>query len=64
MKTARPVVVEALMHQDQAGYANLVLDAALKNAALSPQDAAFASAVFYGTIERRNTLDYCLNAYL
>lgn len=64
MKTARTVVVEALMHQDQAGYANLVLDAALKNAALSPQDAAFASAVFYGTIERRNTLDYCLNAYL
>ena len=57
MKTARTVVVEALMHQDQAGYANLVLDAALKNAALSPQDAAFASAVFYGTIERRNTLD-------
>lgn len=64
MKTARTVVVEALMHQDKAGYANLVLDGALKNAALSQQDAAFASAVFYGTIERQNTLDYCLECYL
>ncbi len=64
MKTARTIVVEALMHQDNAGYANLVLDSALKNAQLSQQDAAFASAVFYGTIERQNTLDYCLGCYL
>lgn len=64
MKTARAVVVDALMHQDQEGYANLVLDGALKKANLSQQDAAFASAIFYGTIERRNTLDHCLGCYL
>lgn len=64
MKNARAIAVEALIKQENDGYANLVLDSVLKNAELSASDKAFASAVFYGTIERRNTLDYCLECFL
>ncbi len=42
------------------GYSNLVLDAALKEAGLSPADNGLAAALFYGTLERRITLDYYL----
>lgn len=64
MKNARAVAVEALMKQENNGYSNLVLDSVLKNSELSASDKAFASAVFYGTVERQNTLDYCLECYL
>ena len=64
MKTARQVAAEALVKQEQGGYSNLVLDAALRAAALSPRDQAFCSAVFYGVLERQNTLDFCLGRCL
>ena len=64
MKNARYVAVEALIRQENDGYSNLVLDGILKKAELSGADKAFASALFYGSIERRNTLDYCLECYL
>lgn len=64
MTNARKIIVKALMHQEKNGYANLVLDGALKKANLLPQDSAFVSAIFYGTIERQNTLDYCLGCYI
>ncbi|MGN0983697.1 MAG: 16S rRNA (cytosine(967)-C(5))-methyltransferase RsmB [Gemmiger sp.] len=63
--TARYLAVKALMRQEQAGYANLVLDAELKKCSppLSPRDAAFAASVFYTTLERKNLLDHCLNQF-
>jgi 16S rRNA (cytosine967-C5)-methyltransferase len=39
-------------------YSNIVLDNALKNAELSSADRGLVSALFYGVIERRITLDY------
>ncbi len=57
--TARYLAVRALMHQEQDGYANLVLDAELKRCTppLSGRDAAFAARIFYTVLERQNLLD-------
>ena len=58
--TPRRLAVKALIHQEQAGYANLVLDAELKKCAppLEGRDAAFAARIFYTTLERLPLLDY------
>lgn len=59
--SAREVALRALLHVEQdAGYSNLVLDKALREAALSPVDARLATALFYGVLEHRITLDAAL----
>lgn len=58
---ARGVAVQALVKQEQDGYSNLVLDAVLKKAQLPARERGFASAIFYGVVERQITLDYCLS---
>lgn len=63
METARQVAAKALLRVDRGGYSQLTLDAALKKARLSVRDTAFASALFYGTLERRLTLDHCIAKY-
>ncbi len=52
--------MKALIHQEQAGYANLVLDAELKKCdpPMNTRDAAFAARIFYTTLERLPLLDY------
>ena len=52
--TPRRLAVKALIHQEQAGYANLVLDAELKKCdpPMNTRDAAFAARIFYTTLER------------
>ena len=64
--TPRRLAVQALLHQEQAGYANLVLDAELKKCtpAPEPRDAAFAAGIFYTAVERMPLLDYLLGQYL
>lgn len=59
-KSGRITAVELLMKQEQNGYSNLVLDAQLKRNALDAREKAFASAVFYGVLERLYTLDWML----
>ena len=59
-KNGRIVAVEALVKQEQNGYSNLVLDSVLKKSELEPREKAFASAVFYGVLERIFTLDWML----
>ena len=63
MDTARQVAAKALLRVDRGGYSQLTLDAALGKAQLSARDAAFATALFYGTLERRLTLDHCIAKY-
>ncbi len=63
MDTARQVAAKALLRVDRGGYSQLTLDAALGKAQLSARDAAFASALFYGALERRLTLDHCIAKY-
>lgn len=61
----RRLAVKALIHQEQAGYANLVLDAELKKCAppLDGRDASFATRIFYTTLERIPLLDSILNRF-
>ena len=63
--TPRRLAVKALMHQEQAGYANLVLDAELKKCspALDARDVAFAARIFYTVLEYQPLLDYLLNRF-
>ena len=62
--TARQAAVQALLKVDgEGGYSNLVLNEQLKKAQLSPEDTAFASRLFYGTLERKLTLDHIIGVY-
>ncbi len=61
---ARAAAAAALVHQEQGGYSNLVLDAELGRWDLAGRDRAFAAAVFYTTLERQGTIDYILSRFL
>lgn len=62
--TARQAAVSALVKVNtQGAYSNLVLNETLKKSGLSPADSSFASRLFYGTLERRLTLDHVINHY-
>ena len=61
---ARAAAVQALLQVEAGGYSNLVLKSRFTGFQASPQEKAFAAAVFYGTIERKNTLDHCLEKFL
>ncbi|MEG1849169.1 MAG: transcription antitermination factor NusB, partial [Oscillospiraceae bacterium] len=63
MKSSRQVAAEALARCERGGYSQLVLDAAIRRAGLLPRDAAFAGALFYGSLERKLTLDHCIARY-
>ena len=59
MKNARTAAYTALLQVDvNAGYSNIVIDKAIKEADLDQRDASLAAAIFYGVLERRITLDY------
>ena len=64
MADARAAALAALLHVDEnEGFSNLVLDKTLARFALEPRDAALASAIFYGVLERRLTLDYYIGQF-
>ena len=46
------------------GYSNIVIDKAIRTAGLAPRDAALASAIFYGVLEKRLTLDDAIGHFL
>lgn len=59
--TARKIVYDLLIKMDENNaYSNIVLDNALEKAKLSQRDRAFSSALFYGVLERRMTLDHII----
>ena len=59
VSNARKIAAMALMRVDDDGaYSNLILNDAIKSADLSKNDSAFVSALFYGVLERKLTLDY------
>lgn len=58
MSDARSLVVKLLTKMDENNsYSNILLSDALKKCDLSAQDKKFASALFYGVLERKYTLD-------
>lgn len=60
--TAREVALDILIAvEEHRAYSNLLLNDALKKANLSPRDRGLLTELVYGTIQRRNTLDWILN---
>lgn len=63
-QTARQAAAAALIKINyEGGYSNLVLNEMLKKSELSREDRAFASRLFYGTLERKLTLDRVIANY-
>lgn len=62
--TARKAVFTALlrMYRDSS-FSNLALDGVLKETSLPPRERQFSSALFYGILERKLTLDYAIESY-
>ena len=62
--TARQVAISALLRMEaRDAWSGPALDHALTHSALSSQDRAFATALFYGVIARQYTLDYVIKQY-
>ncbi len=59
MTNLRKLAATALMRVENDGaYSNLVLNDVVKSANIEKAEAAFVSALFYGVIERKITLDF------
>lgn len=59
MNNSRRVAAQALMRVEKDGaYSNIVLNEMLKTEGLTGNDASFVSALFYGVLERKLTLDF------
>lgn len=64
MPGARSDALKALLRVDgEGGYSNLVLDSTLARQNLEPADRSLATAIFYGVLERRITLDYIIGLF-
>lgn len=65
MINARQIAFEALLKTfKEDAYSNLTLDRFLTKTSIDTRDKSFVSALFYGTIERKITIDYQLSKYL
>ncbi|MBR5773745.1 MAG: 16S rRNA (cytosine(967)-C(5))-methyltransferase RsmB [Clostridia bacterium] len=65
MKTPRQTAFEILMRVEKdKAFSNKALDNALKKLEYSRQDSVFISALVYGVLERRITLDYQIARFL
>ncbi|MBO5715217.1 MAG: 16S rRNA (cytosine(967)-C(5))-methyltransferase RsmB [Clostridia bacterium] len=60
--TARALALEVLTRCENGGYSNIALDTVIKRNELSSSDRAFMTALIYGVIERKITLDYIISA--
>lgn len=64
MKSARLLALEALLKVDyDKGYSNIVIDKYIKKSNLSKKDISFLTAIFYGVLEKKITLDYIILQY-
>lgn len=64
MNNARLSAFKALLHVDvNEGYSNIVLDKTLAEFSMDSRDKALASAIFYGVLERRITLNYIIKQF-
>lgn len=58
----RALALEVLTRCEAGGYSNINLDTAIKRHGLGSTDKAFLSALVYGVIERKITLDYIISS--
>ncbi len=60
----RKTAVKLLCRLEETGaYSNLLLDEHFKRSAMDARDKNFCAALFYGTLERRYTLDEIISVY-
>lgn len=65
VKSPRGVAAQILLKIEQdKSYSNLTLDAVLQKSELDERNTSFVSALVYGVLERKITLDYELSFYL
>lgn len=64
MDLVRKSVVDCLLKVDNSGFSNLVLSSFLDSSNFTQKEKAFASNLFYGTIERKITLNYILQKHI
>ena len=64
MQSARQTALRLLDSTERSGeYSNIALDSELKRSGLSDIDRRFVSALYYGVLERRLTLDAVIEKY-
>ena len=49
---------------DEKAYSNIALNAFFKDYALSLEDKSLVTAIFYGTLDRKITLDFVLSEFV
>ena len=65
MANSRKLAAAALTRvEEDGGYSNIVLDGILKKSDASGEDRALASAVFYGVLDRKITVDWLLKRHI
>lgn len=65
MSNPRKAAVKALLKvENDAAYSNIALNSVLRESGLETADRAFVSAVFYGVLDRRITIDYVLSRFI
>ncbi len=63
MANARRLAVNALLKvNNDMAYSNITLNNILKDSDVSPEDRALTTALFYGVLDRKITLDYVLDS--
>ena len=61
-KNPRALALEVLTRCESGGYSNIALDTVIKRNDLSSNDRALMTALIYGVIERKITLDYIISS--
>ena len=61
-KNARALALNVLTKCEAGGYSNIALDTVIKRIDLSSQDRSLLTALVYGVIERKITLDYYVSS--
>ncbi len=60
----RKIAIDVLIRVEQGAYSHIALKEALLKSDISPLDKAFVTELVYGTIRRRNTLDFIINSFV
>ena len=64
MANTRNIALNVLLKiENEGAYSNIALNNAIKENRLSGVDSSFVSALVYGVLERKITLDYIIRSY-
>lgn len=64
-KRVREVALDVLLKiEKNQAYSNLLLNQTIKREHLDPRDVALLTEIVYGTVQRKNTLDFFLNSFV